>query len=307
MQMKPFLYLITLAFLGGQVHAQKKSSGYGSTVPKPTVSEIAYGKHDRNVLDFWKVESDAPTPVAFVIHGGGWKGGSKERLDRFADPNALLKAGISVVAINYRYVTSTEKPPVKAPLHDAARALQFVRSKAKEWNLDKKRIGAAGGSAGACSSLWLAFHDDLADPKSKDPVARESSRLSCAAVTGAQTTLDPKQMKEWTPNSRYGGHAFGLRSFADFLKQREKILPWIAEYSPYALVTKDDPPVYLIYGTPPAIGKDQKDPTHTSNFGVKLQEHCKTKGVACELVYPGQAKVKHANPTAFLISQLKGK
>ena len=305
--MKPFLYLITLAFLGGQVHAQKKSSGYGSAVPKPTMSEIVYGKHDRNILDFWKAESDEPTPVAFVIHGGGWKGGSKERLDRFADPNALLKAGISVVAINYRYVTNTEKPPVKAPLHDAARALQFVRSKAKEWNLDKKRIGAAGGSAGACSSLWLAFHDDLADPKSKDPVARESSRLSCAAVTGAQTTLDPKQMKEWTPNSRYGGHAFGLRSFADFLKQREKILPWIAEYSPYALVSKDDPPVYLIYGSPPAIGKAQKDPTHTSNFGVKLQEHCKTKGVACELVYPGQAKVKHANPTAFLISQLKGK
>ena len=114
-------------------------------------------------------------------------------------------------------------------------------------------------------------------------------------------------MVEWTPNSRYGGHAFGLGSFADFLKQREKILPWIGEYSPYALVTKDDPPVYLIYRTPPAIGKDQKDPTHTSNFGVKLQEHCKTKGVACELVYPGEAKVKHANPTAFLISQLKRK
>jgi acetyl esterase/lipase len=305
--MKLFLYPFALAFLCGHAHAQKKTSGYASTVPKPTVSEIVYGTHERNVLDFWKAKSDEPTPVAFVIHGGGWKGGSKERLDRFADPNALLKAGISVVAINYRYVTSSEKPPVKAPLHDAAHALQFVRSKAKAWNLDKKRIGAAGGSAGACSSLWLAFHDDLADPKSKDPVARESSRLSCAAVTGAQTTLDPKQMVEWTPNSRYGGHAFGLRSFADFLKQREKILPWIAEYSPYALVSKDDPPVYLIYRAPPAIGKAQKDPTHTSNFGVKLQEHCKTKGVACELVYPGQAKVKHETPTAFLISQLKGK
>jgi acetyl esterase/lipase len=259
------------------------------------------------VLDFWKAESDSPTPVAFVIHGGGWKGGSKERLNRFADSNALLEAGISVVAINYRYVTSTEKPPVKAPLHDAARALQFVRSKAREWNLDKKRIGAAGGSAGACSSLWLAFHDDLADPKSKDPVERESSRLACAAVTGAQTTLDPKQMVEWTPNSRYGGHAFGLRSFADFLKQRGKILPWIAEYSPYALVTKDDPPVFLIYNAPPALGKAQKDPTHTSNFGVKLQEHCKAQGVDCELVYPGLPKVKHENPSTFLISQLKSK
>jgi len=305
--MKPAILLFILLFFTEQVHAQKKSGGYDPTVPKPTISEIAYGKHDRNVLDFWKAESDSPTPVAFVIHGGGWKGGSKERLDRFADTNALLEAGISVVAINYRYVTSTEEPPVKAPLHDAARALQFVRSKAKAWNLDKKRIGAAGGSAGACSSLWLAFHDDLADPKSKDPVAKESSRLTRAAVIGAQTTLDPQQMKEWTPNSRYGGHAFGLGSFGNFLKQREKILPWIGEYSPYALVTKDDPPVYLIYRTPPAIGKEQKDPTHTSNFGVKLQDHCKSQGVDCELVYPGLPNVKYENPTAFLISQLKRK
>src|SRR5207302_11330766 len=103
------------------------------------------------------------------------------------------------------------EPPVKAPLEDAARALQMIRSKAGEWNLDKKRIGATGGSAGACSSLWLAFHDDLADPKSEDPVARESTRLHCAAANGAQTSLDPQQVKEWTPNSGYGGHALGFK------------------------------------------------------------------------------------------------
>ena len=180
----------------------KKAVAYDASVPKPTLTGVRYCKHERHVLDFWKAESDKPTPVAFVIHGGGWMGGSKERLNRFADAAALLKAGVSVVAINYRYVSQAGdvKPPVKIPLHDAARALQFVRSKAAEWKIDKKRIGAAGGSAGACSSLWLAFHDDLADPKSEDPVARESTRLWCAAVTGAQTTLDPKQMQEWTPN-----------------------------------------------------------------------------------------------------------
>ena len=284
--------------------AKTKEPAYAPNIPKPTHSEVRYGTHERNVLDFWRAESKSPTPVAFVIHGGGWKGGSKERLDRFADPNALLKEGISVAAINYRYVTSTEKPPVKAPLHDAARALQFVRSKAKEWNLDKKSIGAAGGSAGACSSLWLAFHDDLADPKSKDPVLRESSRLQCAAVIGAQTTLDPKQMKEWTPNSKYGGHAFGLHHFDRFLDNRKKIMPWIKEYSPYANVTKDDPPIFLQYNSPPAIGKEQKDPTHTSNFGVKLQEHCIAKGVKCELYYPNGPKTTHTDTTAFLISQL---
>ena len=302
---KPIFCLFALGLLTEVSRAQKKDSGYPPEVPKATFSEVSYGQHERNILDFWKAKSESPTPVAFVIHGGGWKGGSKERLPRFADPNALLKAGISVAAINYRYVTSTEKPPVKAPLHDAARALQFVRSKAKEWNVDKKRIGAAGGSAGACSSLWLAFHDDLANPKSKDPVARESSRLSCAAVTGAQTTLDPKQMKEWTPNSKYGGHAFGLRNFAEFLAKREEIMPWIKEYSPYANVTPDDPPVYLIYSAPPALGKEQRDPTHTSNFGVKLQKHCRSKKVGCELVYPGAPDIRHKSPTEFLISKLR--
>jgi acetyl esterase/lipase len=197
------------------------------------------------------------------------------------------------------------EPPVKAPLHDAARALQFVRSKSAEWNIDRTRIGAAGGSAGACSSLWLAFRDDMADPDSKDPVARESSRLQCAAVKGAQTTLDPKQMKDWTPNSRYGGHAFKLRNFSAFLANREKMLPWINLYSPYALVTPDDPPVYLTYSAPPAIGQNQKDPTHTSNFGVKLKEHCATKGVECELVYPGAPGTKHATTTDYLIRRLK--
>ena len=287
----------------------KKADAYDASVPKPTLSDVRYGKHERHILDFWKAPSEKPTPLVFVIHGGGWTGGSKERAQRFVDVAALLKAGISVTSTNYRYVSHGVaegiKPPVKAPLHDAARALQFVRSKAADWNLDKKRIGATGGSAGACSSLWVAFHDDLADPKSKDPVARESTRLWCAAVTGAQTTLDPKQMKEWTPNSRYGGHAFGAGSFGQFLAKRESILPWIAEYSPYALVTADDPPVYLIYNAPPALGKDQKDPTHTSNFGVKLQERCAAVGVGCELVYPGAPGVKHKTPTAYLTATLK--
>jgi acetyl esterase/lipase len=296
------------------IGSRKKKAGasvvapaYAASVPKPTRSDVPYGKHDRHVLDFWKAPSDKPTPLAFVIHGGGWKNGSKERLNRFVDANALLNAGISVVAINYRYIRNAQglKPPVKAPLHDAARALQFVRSKADEWNIDKTRIAATGGSAGACSSLWLLYHDDLADPQSEDPVARESTRLTCAAVNNAQTTLDPQQMKEWTPNSRYGGHAFGIDGFDTFLAERDSILPWIAEYSPYALVSTDDPPVGLFYKSPPALGGHQKDPTHTANFGVKLQERCEELGGECELVYPGASRVEYKTPTDYLIVALK--
>lgn len=296
--------LTTAILLGTPVMAQER---YDAAVPKPTLAEVPYGEHERHVLDFWKAESDNPTPLAFVIHGGGWKGGSKERLNRFADAQVLLDAGISVVAINYRLMKHAEgvEPPVKAPLHDAARALQFVRSKAKEWNIDKTRIGAAGGSAGACSSLWIAYHDDLADPESDDPVARESTRLACVAATGPQTTLDPKQMKEWTPNSSYGGHAFGKGNFAQFLAAREEILPWIQEYSPYALASAGAPPVALFFNRPPAVGKPQKDPTHSANFGVMLQKRCEQLGIGCEVIYPGAPDIRYKTPTDFLLEKLK--
>ena len=291
--------------------AAKKAAAENPPVVKPTLAEVRYGPHERHVLDFWRAASATPTPLVFVIHGGGWQGGEKERVNKFVNVAGLLAQGISVVAINYRFIKHAEAegvtPPVKAPLHDAARALQFVRSQAAAWNLDKTRIGAAGGSAGACSSLWLAFHDDLADPKSADPVARESTRLYCAAVTVAQTTLDPVQMKSWTPNSNYGGHAFGLGSFEQFLAARDRLQPLIAEYSPYHLVTKDDPAVYLFYNATPALGQDQKDPTHTANFGVKLQEHCRSLGVACELMYPGSTTAKHATAQDYLIATLKAR
>jgi acetyl esterase/lipase len=254
--------------------------------------------------------------LIFFIHGGAWRSGDKGRVPALGVSN-FLAAGISVVSINYRFTSQARsagvKPPVKWPLQDAARALQFVRSKAAEWNIDKTRVAASGSSAGACSGLWLAFHNDLADPKSSDPVARESTRLLCAGVTVAQTTLDPQQMKDLTPNSRYGGHAFGftantnndLSEFDLFLQGRRQILPWIKEYSPYELATSDDPPVYLIYPAPPALGQDQKDPTHTANFGVKLQEKLRALGVACELVYPGAPDVKHDRAQDYLIEKLK--
>jgi acetyl esterase/lipase len=297
--------------------AAPKTAKVEAPTPSPTQANVRYGTHERQVLDFWKANSARPTPLVFHIHGGGWVNGDKARV---ASLERYLAAGISVVSINYRFVTQAieagVKPPVQWPLEDAARALQFVRSKASEWNIDKARIGATGGSAGACSSLWLAFHSDMADRNSSDPVARESTRLWCAAVAGAQTSLDPKELKEWTPNSRYGGHAFGFMpdpkdlktrdtQFAQFLAAREQVLPWIKLYSPIEHATADDPPIYMSYAAPPALGREQKDPTHTANYGVKLQEKLRRLGVDSELVYPGAPDVKHAQIADYLIDTLK--
>lgn len=277
---------------------------FGAAAELKEMLNVPYGSHPRQVLDFYPASSDRPTPVVFYIHGGGWRGGDKK-----TNPKGYLEKGISVVAINYRYVQNgvEEKvvPPVKAPLSDAARALQFIRSKAAEWNLDKTRIGATGGSAGGCSSLWLAFHPDLADPNSADPIARESTRLFCAAVNGAQVSLDPKELREWMPNYGYGSHAFGLANFAELIEKREEVMPWIKEYSPIEHVSSDDPPIAMFYnGEAPVVGASPKDPTHSAIMGVKLAERLQENKVDVTLVHPGVTEPKFKSAQEYLIDRL---
>ena len=275
---------------------------YGNS--EPTHQSVSYGVHRKQIVDFWNAPSDKPTPVAVYIHGGGWGAGSHVDPGHVED---FLKVGISVASVEYRFINESIAdgmvPPVKGPMSDAARAIQFIRSKSGEWNIRKDRLGLWGGSAGACTSLWLAFHKDLADPASTDPISRESTRPTCVAANAAQTSLDPQQMKQWTPNSTYGGHAYGVKNFWA-PETRESILPWINEYSPYALASSDAPPIFMSYGTPPALGQDEKDPTHSANFGVKLQERLQALKVESELVYPGAPETKHKTGPEFLMDKL---
>lgn len=318
---RSFLSLIALGCAAASAFAQAKEPKAATPQPKPTAANVSYGEHERQKFDFWQAASDKPTPLVVFIHGGGWVNGDKSGLGANVI-NQFLDSNISVASVNYRFIQhameQNVEPPVKAPLHDAARAIQVMRSKAKEWNLDKTRIGATGGSAGACTSLWLAFHDDLADPKSSDPIARESTRLTCAAVNGAQTSLDPQQLREWMPNANYGGHAFGFRGpgrqrpdeFKLALENREKILPWIKEYSPIELISKDDAPVFLQYATqdkPVKAGESPKDPTHAAIYGVKLAEAMEKIGVEADVSWPEQPSKRYRNTTHFLITKLTAK
>jgi acetyl esterase/lipase len=288
---------------------------------KPTVANYAYGTDsERQKFDFWQAKSERPTPMVLMIHGGAWKNGDKSGYAK--EVKRYFDKGFSVAAINYRYINQAMEqniePPVKACVYDAARALQTIRSKAKEWNIDPNRVGATGTSAGACTSLWLALHDDLADPNSTDPIARESTRLQCAAVGAAQTSLDPKELREWIPNAIYGGHAFGFAGegrkrpgeFELLLANREKVLPWIKEYSPIELVSNDDPPIYMEYPrqkTPPVVGQEEKDPTHSAVYGIKLAEKLEEAGVEVVLTYPGKKDRKYGSILDFFNEKLTAK
>src|SRR3954463_7370019 len=209
--------LITV-FLGTALLAQEANPNAKNAAPNaqpkkpasatpPDMTNVAYGSDKKfNVIDLWQAKSDKPTPLVIFIHGGGFGGGHKEQILTQLPLDEFLKAGVSCASIDYRRLQSHEGPRqiiYPALFLDCARAVQFLRHNAKEWNLDPTRFACSGGSAGAGMSLWIGFHKDLADPKSEDPVARESTRLTCVAVFNAQTAYDPRWLKEKLPGKAY--------------------------------------------------------------------------------------------------------
>jgi acetyl esterase len=274
--------------------------------PAPDLANAKYGPHARNVLDLWKAKSETPTPLLVFIHGGGFHAGGKEAVPAPV-VEALLSQGISVMSVNYRL-----SPEVSFPAHymDCARAIQFARLNAKEWNIDPTRVAASGGSAGAGTSLWLGFHDDLADPKSEDPVLRQSTRLVCMAVMGAQSTYDPRVIREWVGDAAARHPAlegfYGLKTEEiDTPKAHKKY----EEASAINFLTKDDPPVFAFYNEPKGpVAADAKPGTgiHHVNFGLKLKEKMDPLGIEC-LVRHQDDGVKPTEIVDFLVKHLKKK
>ncbi len=274
----------------------------------PTSADVSYGPHPRNVLDFWKAEGAGPRPLLVYIHGGGWTGGDKKQDTAHYLP--FLEKGISCAAINYRL---TGEAPLPAPVHDAARAIQFLRTKAAEWNIDTKHIALTGGSAGACTSMWLLLHDDLADPEASDPVLRESTRVCAAAVSAGQTSIDPKVIEGWLgPNvlkHRMINMAVGEPTIEGALQNYEKHKALYVEFSPYNHVDGKDPPLFMTYPADMTLpSKDAGHGIHHPVYGVKLKEKSDSVGHECHLLIPGVSKSdKFKNANEFLIAKLLAK
>lgn len=249
---------------------------------EPGRADVRYGPHERNVFDFWPAKSDRPTPLVIFYHGGAWKIGDKRDIDD-ATIQACLDAGISVAAVNYRYTTTA---PLPAPHLDSARALQFLRAHAAEYNLDPTRVAAYGASAGAGISLWLAFHDDLADPQNPDLIARQSTRLTCAGSINGQCTYDPFVIRAWIGEPAFQHTfslaAYGVKKHADL--SDPKLQPIFDEMSPINHLTADDVPVFQSYtepDTPLPPDAKRSQGMHHPIFGHKLKAAMGARGIEC--------------------------
>jgi acetyl esterase/lipase len=306
MQEAAMKILVTLSLFAAIALGQPE----GKFSRPPDIENAAYGPHERNVVDLWKAKSERPTPLVIYIHGGGFRGGDKRSLNP-ALLDMCLERGWSVAAIHYRL---SQHAPYPAPMHDSARAVQFLRSKAREWNLDPKAFAATGGSAGAGISLWLGFHEDLAKRRSADPVERQSTRLSVMGVFGAQSTYDPRviarEIGEAAAQHPALALLYGLKGDE---MNTERAFKLFADASAITHLSKGDPPVWMIYGEPPGpLPADAKPGTgiHHPRFGTLLKEQMDKLGIECVVRhrtdYSGDATVQpYREMVAFFARHLR--
>ena len=274
------LFFCSFVFLsqGNQNISQKDNS-----LP-PTFKDVQYGPHPKELINFWHFQSAQPVGILLQIHGGGWMGGKKDEVLR---PHQL-KQGYHIASISYPLVNEGALQP--AMLNSALRAVQFLRFKADEWKIDSSRIVATGGSAGGCSSLLIALHDDIAEPNNPDPVKRFSSRISGAQVAGAQTTMNPFLIKEKIGEKTFANpmpyQPFGAETAEDMMRDWEKYKQLALKCSPITHLSKDDPPLHLFYNVnrefPTSSGSNG---IHSPIFGEIMLEACEKIGVECYLQY----------------------
>ena len=272
----------------------------------PTRADVPYGPDPRQVIDFYAAPGAGPRPLLVYIHGGGWRGGDKAR-----EPEAFLpyiERGVSYAALNYRLTDTAILP---APVHDAARALQYIRSRAGEWNIDGGRVALSGGSAGACTSMWLLYHEDLADPGSDDPVARESTRVAAAAVWGGQTSIDIRVIEPWMGPEVLGHQmtyrSVGAESIEDALENYDAYAGLYREFSPINHLGAGDPPLLMTYDQDMELpARNPGHGIHHPLFGVRLKERADALGVECHLLAEGVEPGTYGSAQDFLMDKLLG-
>lgn len=275
----------------------------------PTHKDVKYGDHEKQAFDIWLAESidGKKTPLVIFIHGGGFRGGGKGAVSGKV-VQSYLDQGISFASMNYRL---SDVGPYPIMMNDSARGLQFIRSKAEEWNLDSKHVACYGGSAGAGISLWLGFHEDLADPESEDLVARQSTRIVAAATQNGQSTYDMRTFREWfgVPNLKPESALipfYAIKSEADWDTQRVKKL--MTDASPISHLSKDDVPVFMAYGKGD-VPIDENSPgslwVHHARLGLKLKEAMDKLGLECHVTWRDHPSKEYRSLHAFLSAKLK--
>ena len=219
-------------------------------------ANLAYAEIDGRelVLDVYAQEHrpERPVPVVVWVHGGGWRGGSKDRINRSLP---ILEHGFGLVSVGYRLSGEALFP---AAIADVKAALRWVRANATKYGYDPQRVGAWGSSAGGHLvallgtahevSEWDRLHEENADISSRpDAVCNWFGPTDFLRMNDFPGRIDHDAAD--SPESRFIG--------APIQQHPAKV----QRANPITYVTADDPPMLHMHGE-----KDQSVPYNQSEL-----------------------------------------
>jgi len=275
--MKTCLMILSCAALALTALAQPtpqpgkgNAKGQTVTIPAPRVPEgvkahrdMEYvpNGHERNKLDLYVPEkADGPLPLIIWVHGGGWQNGSKDGCPPLRE--GYTGRGYAVASINYRLSGHAVFP---AQIEDCKAAIRWLRAHAKEYNLDPKRFGVWGSSAGG---HLVALIGTSGDVKEFDKGANldQSSRVQAVC-----DFYGPTDFVQFVSTPKYESHKTADAPEAKLiggpvLENKDKA----ARVNPIAYVSKDDPAFLIVHG--------DKDGTVPINQSESLFAALKTNG-----------------------------
>ncbi len=251
-----------------QDHAARPQRRPGLAAPavdaRKIERDVIYGKADgvELKLDFYfPKKTEGKLPVTVYVHGGGWQNGDKGSGAGTMAIGELVKRGYLVASVNYRLAPTYKFP---AQIEDVKCAIRFLRAQANEYNLDPKRIGVWGGSAGGHLVALLGTSDAKAGLEGKGGWADQSSRVQAVVDLFGPTDLT---VEFPGGNARIAETVFGAASSKDEVMKRA---------SPVTYITPDDPPYLILHGD-----SDRLVPLSQSE---ELHQRLRAAGVPSKLV-----------------------
>jgi acetyl esterase/lipase len=195
------------------IQGEEKTRIYDSPIVGPTklITNVT-----RPTLTIYQPPKDKNTKTAMVICPGGGYWNLFWELEGEEVTAWLNSIGVTGIILKYRVPrrpgeTTTE--PAPGPLLDAQRAMSLVRSRANEWDIDPKRIGMVGFSAGGHLAFATATNFDKQTYEPIDDIDKVSSRPD-----------------------------FAIMCYSGYLKDKEK-----DAIRPALRIPADTPPIFLAH------------------------------------------------------------
>ena len=219
----------------------------GPETVKPTTDDIVrYTNVSNPTITFVKALSEDPAPAVLVCPGGGyshlaWSHEGVETAQWFK------KRGVSAFILKYRCPGQRN-----AAFADAQRAISFIRANAVNFNIDTKRLGVIGYSAGANLAARVSTNHAKRSYEPVDDTDKVSCRPDWAMV------IYPWALIEDTPK----GDPPSLKLRGDFP------------------VDKTTPPTFIVQSQDDQCKVQNSLSYYTAlvNAGVKAEMHLFDKG-----------------------------